>query len=359
MTPIALSLLPIACVGLSLMPDEAAGPDLPDAPLRAPWPGVDDDNPGPDTGDTGQGGGDPGEGGGDPGETPAASPLAGLTLWVDPDSNAARDAADADADEAALFWKLADQPVAKWLGEWSGDVGATVEDAVDAAETDGAIRAFVVYNLPNRDCGGYSGGGADDADSYAAWIDDIAGGLAGRSAIVILEPDGLSMMDCLSGADADERYALLRYAARSLRAAGAFVYLDAGHSAWHATDEMASRLRLADVGAADGFALNTSNFETTADLVAYGEDISAATDGARFILDTSRNGLGPTADHQWCNPDGRALGEPPSLAPEIALADALLWVKAPGESDGSCNGGPSAGTWWPEYALGLAERATW
>ena len=47
------------------------------------------------------------------------------------------------------------------------------------------------------------------------------------------------------------------------------------------------------------------------------------------------------------------------VAPEIALADALLWVKAPGESDGSCNGGPSAGTWWTEYALGLAERATW
>jgi endoglucanase len=39
--------------------------------------------------------------------------------------------------------------------------------------------------------------------------------------------------------------------------------------------------------------------------------------------------------------------------------DGLLWIKAPGESDGSCNGGPSAGTWWPEYALGLAERAAW
>ena len=39
------------------------------------------------------------------------------------------------------------------------------------------------------------------------------------------------------------------------------------------------------------------------------------------------------------------------------LNDALYWIKAPGESDGSCNGGPTAGVWWPQYALGLAQRA--
>ena len=43
--------------------------------------------------------------------------------------------------------------------------------------------------------------------------------------------------------------------------------------------------------------------------------------------------------------DTRALPKP-----------AYLWVKRPGESDGPCNGGPSAGQWWPEYALGLAQR---
>ncbi len=36
------------------------------------------------------------------------------------------------------------------------------------------------------------------------------------------------------------------------------------------------------------------------------------------------------------------------------LKDANLWVKRVGESDGSCNGGPSAGQWWPEYAIALA-----
>ena len=40
-------------------------------------------------------------------------------------------------------------------------------------------------------------------------------------------------------------------------------------------------------------------------------------------------------------------------------ADAFLWIKHPGESDGACNGGPVAGTWWADYALGLAQRAAY
>jgi endoglucanase len=34
-----------------------------------------------------------------------------------------------------------------------------------------------------------------------------------------------------------------------------------------------------------------------------------------------------------------------------------LWVKRPGESDGSCNGGPAAGQWWRDKALELAGNA--
>jgi endoglucanase len=37
--------------------------------------------------------------------------------------------------------------------------------------------------------------------------------------------------------------------------------------------------------------------------------------------------------------------------------DAYLWVKVPGESDGPCNGGPPAGSWWQEYALEIASNA--
>ncbi|NEE07199.1 glycoside hydrolase family 6 protein, partial [Streptomyces sp. SID7499] len=75
-------------------------------------------------------------------------------------------------------------------------------------------------------------------------------------------------------------------------------------------------------------------------------------------IDTSRNGNGPYTGgdpaESWCNPPGRALGEAPTTQTGDERVDAYLWIKRPGESDGDCKGGPKAGAWWPEYALGLA-----
>ncbi len=359
---LVLSLLP-ACIGLT--PDSAEPTELARHAVRPTLPVVPEPD-GDDTGlpddDTGGGDtdtpGDPDTGGSDTGGS-SDNPLAGLRFWVDPDSDAAQAAADASGSDADLWRKIADHSVAKWLGGWSGDVESTVRDVVDTAEADGSTMTFVVYNLPNRDCGGYSSGGAADVEEYEAWIDGIASGLGGRTAVVVLEPDGLSMMDCLSSSETDDRFAMLAYATEQLTAAGAHVYIDAGHSAWHPARDMAELLVQAGVDRAAGFALNTSNYESTVNLLAYGETISENTGGAHFIGDTSRNGLGPTSDHEWCNPEGRALGLPPSTDTGNPLVDGLLWVKTPGESDGSCNGGPVAGDWWPEYAMGLAERATW
>jgi endoglucanase len=78
-----------------------------------------------------------------------------------------------------------------------------------------------------------------------------------------------------------------------------------------------------------------------------------------FVVDTSRNGLGPAPDGGWCNPAGRALGLRPGDYTGVSRQDANLWIKHPGESDGSCNGGPAAGQWWGDYALGLAQRAAY
>jgi endoglucanase len=135
------------------------------------------------------------------------------------------------------------------------------------------------------------------------------------------------------------------------------VYIDAGHSSWIGADEMANRLKQAGVSKADGFALNVSNFESTSSNTSYGNTISSKLSGKHFVIDTSRNGVG--ASGEWCNPSGRALGVKPTTNTGSNLIDAYLWLKTPGESDGNCNGGPSAGTWWPEYALGLASRAAY
>jgi hypothetical protein len=76
---------------------------------------------------------------------------------------------------------------------------------------------------------------------------------------------------------------------------------------------------------------------------------------AHFVIDTSRNGLGPDPGGEWCNPPGRALGQVPGTATDYRL-DWNLWIKRPGESDVTCNGGPRAGAFWTSYAVGLAQR---
>lgn len=294
---------------------------------------------------------------------PATSVLAGSALWVNPQSNARRTAdawrATRPAD-AAQMDKIAAQPQVQWLGNWNADVRADADAATSGITAAGALPVFVAYNIPQRDCGGLSGGNTTTVDAYRSWIAALAAGIGDRRAAVILEPDALSAMDCLSAADQDLRVSLLSDAVRTLRASGSVaVYLDAGHPGWQPAATIASRLMRAGIAMAQGFALNISNFVSTSDNLAYGAQVSSLVGGRHFVIDTGRNGLGPASDAQWCNPDGRALGERPSTHTGQALVDAFLWIKTPGESDGACAGAPSAGAWMPEYALGLAQRASW
>jgi cellulase/cellobiase CelA1 len=82
------------------------------------------------------------------------------------------------------------------------------------------------------------------------------------------------------------------------------VYIDGGHSRWLPAAEIANRLNLVGINHARGFSLNTSNFFSTDEETGYGEDISGRTGGAHYVIDTSRNGVGPAPDAplNWCNP---------------------------------------------------------
>lgn len=291
--------------------------------------------------------------------TAAVSELLGLTFLSGGNAGAAKQAEEwrpSRPEDAALMERLAAQPVAKWVNEWVPL--SEVSQTISRAAATGATPVFVAYNIPNRDLGSHSAGGAADASAYRKWIREFAAGLGGRKAIVVLEPDAVPQTPKMSVAARDERFALLRDAIQVLKTAGAIVYLDAGHARWMTADAAAEALRNAGVADADGFSLNVSNFISTSASTAYGEQISKKIGGKHFIIDTSRNGMGGTADAEWCNPPGQALGSEPTTKTNNALVDALLWIKVPGESDGQCNGGPRAGAWWGEYALGLARQAT-
>ncbi|MBN2529874.1 MAG: glycoside hydrolase family 6 protein [Deltaproteobacteria bacterium] len=231
---------------------------------------------------------------------------------------------------------------------------------------------------------------------------------------------------------AADRFYMMNTAVQILKALpNTKVYLDGTHSAWLGVGEAADRLAKAGVWDADGFFLNASNYQTQSNLETFGSWVSACltacdvpehwhyghfdwcagqyVDGqadyseanvaavnatyaelladvgeeavARFVIDTSRNGVGPwvpelpdgvEGDPQdWCNPPDRGIGLRPTTRTSNELIDAYLWIKIPGESDGECNrwalpgeadpvremNDPPAGVWFPEMALELVTNA--
>ncbi|WP_170323937.1 glycoside hydrolase family 6 protein [Cryptosporangium phraense] len=291
----------------------------------------------------------------------------GRTLFTAPGSAAAVALAKTPKSQTrnrTLLTKIANQPQAVWFGDWLTPAKARTQatSLVAAARKKNALLPVVLYNIPFRDCHGYSAGGAKSDTAYRTWIDQVSAGLAGGRVAVVLEPDALPHLDCLTSARQAARLALMRYAVSRLTTkAGIAVYLDAGHSAFKPAATMATRLQQAGVDQAAGFALNVANFQNTDGEVAYGRQISAATDDAHFVVDVSRNGNGPwTGTQAWCNPPGRALGPRPTTSTDDPLLDGELWIKTIGLSDGACRlGAPNAGVWWQAYAIGLASRAHW
>ncbi len=298
------------------------------------------------------------------------NPFVGIQFFVPPYTNAdqARRRLQAtNPQEAQLIAKIADTPQARWLGDWSGEPKTAAGNFVNAAAKKSAGVLFIAYNITNRDCGLYSKGGATDPEAYRRWIASLADGIGrDKRAVVVLEPDALGhLTECLSEVDQKQRLDLLREAVETLEALpGVSVYLDAGHSRWVPAVQMAERLEAAGIKQARGFALNTSNYVSDDELIAYGDEIVSHIGETHYIIDSSRNGNGPapedpTNEKSWCNPPDRALGRKPTADTGNPNLDAFVWLKNPGESDGECQGGPPAGQWYHERALELAKNAKW
>lgn len=294
-------------------------------------------------------------------QTLAARPPAVDTRIVVPDESKAAQAAratDGDADEQAAAQWLASQPTTYWLTPEIDPVDEVWDRvahlAAEAREQDAAL-SIAVYGLPDRDCGNHSAGGLDP-ESYRAWTERIGDALGNASdiqKIVVLEPDSIALSSTC-GTPSD-RAGYLKEAVDNIRGTNTWIYIDGGHSSWHPVQEMADLIRatglLPDVR---GVALNVSNYQDTAAEFAYAHALSDELGGTHAVIDTSRNGAGP-AGSEWCNPPDRLVGSPGGSFGD-GVVDTNLWIKPPGESDGECNDGPSAGTWWPSAAVELTRE---
>lgn len=353
-----------------------------------------------------------------PGTVP--NPFAGARPFVTPQYRASI------TESAARVPELADRisPLASvGTGIWITAirhvqfVGMMLDEAEAQASSSGepVVATFVLYNLPERDCAASASAGEltidnDGVRRYRSdFIDPVAASIRnhpGIRVVIILEPDSLpnlaTNMNIPRCARAASTYIdSTAYAIQALSLPNATIYLDAAHGGWLGWD--GNRRRTAEVfrdvltqaGAGvrvRGFAINVSNYSPLRaadpdpldnsyyqwnpahDELTYArllqQDLAAVGVAPRdIVIDTGRNGnpLARSSWSAWCNVRAAGLGERPRANPEPGI-DAYLWVKPPGESDGSssdwgCSGpdnfpsAPQAGQWFFDHFLEMARRA--
>jgi cellulose 1,4-beta-cellobiosidase len=362
----------------------------------------------------------------EPATTPPApagmNPFAGARLFVNPDYVRALGSLEGrHPKEARLLKKMARFPTAIWLSGISDtrDLARHLDEAAREQKEGGVpvVSVLVLYDLPGRDCNAEASAGELPADEGGEaryqhdYIDVIAAALRshpdGRIAIVV-EPDSLSNLvtnlpnpRCAAVEGIYKRG--VAYAISKLSLPNVFLYIEASHAGWlswpknivRSVPLYAEVLRMA--GGADrirGFALNVSNYDPleahnptprdpagpSDDELGYVNDLAqalgrAGITGKGFVVDTGRNGRADirTAAGSWCNVRGAGLGQRPRAAP-APLVDAYLYIKVPGESDGTSDpraprfdpncasddaaaGAPQAGAIFDDYLIDLLENA--
>ncbi|OPF69626.1 hypothetical protein VT50_0237150, partial [Streptomyces antioxidans] len=98
-------------------------------------------------------------------------------------------------------------PHAVWYGDETPEqVTRLVRRTAGSAGRQGTLPVLALYNVPGRDCGSYSGGGADGLAAYQAWIDAVAEGIGDSKVLIVLEPDSLALLpsDCADASNAEE-----------------------------------------------------------------------------------------------------------------------------------------------------------
>jgi cellulose 1,4-beta-cellobiosidase len=353
---------------------------------------------------------------------PNVNPFEGATFYVNPDYKATVEAMAAKHPEsAAQLKKLSVLSTAIWMSKIA-DLAKLPQYLADAEAQQAAggkpvVPTFVVYNMPGRDCAAAASAGelqpneTGEARYQKEYIDVIAAALAAHPKVntaLILEPDSLANLvtnlekpNCAAAEPIYKRS--IAYAIAKLSLPNAFIYVDAAHAGWlgwprNIVKSYAVYKQVLDMaGGPDrirGFATDVSNYDPAKDPTAPKRDPAAAPNdelgyiqdlakglptvgisGKAFVVDTGRDGVPNvrTSPGNWCNIKGAGLGERPQASPEPNI-DAYLWIKVPGESDGTADktaarfdencvsddaaqGAPEAGLLFEPYLLDLVKNA--
>lgn len=297
------------------------------------------------------------------------NPLAGVDLFVDREAHAwvewERLRRAGKTRKAALVWKIAREPPARWAGKFTKpSLEKKIGTYIDRAEAEGKVPQFTVLRAEAIKCSPrYLGGGRAEDRRTRRWYRDFARVLGDARAVVAFEPDSLGTVDCQARHRRGARYRLLRYGVRQLaQLPNVTVYIEAGASDWEPAHRMARKLRRAGIGMVRGFMLNATHGDWTRANIRYGVKLSRLVGDKHFVINTAQNGRGPIHYHEgrrrrvlWCNPGLRGLGPPPTTDTSHPLVDAYLWINRPGFVQGCSHGKVE---WNLRKALTLARFAT-
>ena len=282
-----------------------------------------------------------------------------------------------NAELKKLYYQVYGTPCGDWydgINPNSEDSDRYLKNFVEGAEHARKTPIVVIYGIPNRDCGSFSGGGHPNAASYRAWIDRVSAIIGQRRAVVIIEPDAINYCGHKKGsAEYKERADLLTYCARKLKENNPNVasYIHAGNGSLVTQHSEAVANAIIDGGLKymRGFALNVSGLGGTAEEQAGAETFvkylaSKGFKDVHYVIDTGRSGINrpkhqnANAPYNSCNNFNAALGPRSTTKTTGAHADAYLWINGGGGSDGECNmGAPKAGKPYPEYTRHLVQNA--
>ena len=232
-------------------------------------------------------------------------------------------------------------PVAEWLFEDSTITNDALVSALEKAEATATIPQFVLYNIPGRDSGNYSAGGAETTSDYIEWVESVSETIAEKPAVVVVEPDALSLTEEMDEATKSERISTLAATLDVLSAnKNTAVYLDAGNGNWLTPEATAQLMREVDdvsKTGIPGISLNVSNYISEDETREYAAAIEKEFGQHVYVLiDNSRNGNHEEVeDDEWCNPEGQKLGKTDALF-EAEQAVETAYIKTPGQSDGEC-----------------------
>ncbi|KAJ4337601.1 hypothetical protein N0V87_004557 [Didymella glomerata] len=294
---------------------------------------------------------------------------------------------------------------------------ASIEDNIKNVGCN-QIAAFVIYNLPGRDCAAKASNGelaVGQVDVYKSqYIDPIVALFKKypKTAIsLIIEPDSLPNLVTNTGVAACQAAAAgyregVAYALKSLNLPNVAMYLDAGHGGWLGwPDNLKPGAQvLADAYTAAGkpkalrgistnvagwnawnltpgeFSTGDGQYNKAQNEKAYVElfapYLQAAGMPSQAVVDTSRNGVQGLrkAWGDWCNVKGAGFGARPTTNTGSTYVDSFVWVKPGGESDGTSDTSakrydsfcglddafkpsPEAGSWNQAYFVQLLQNA--